>query len=94
MQSIVTKYLPPGNVRGSRIKATCERGSITVRYPHELSGKDVHIYAKNELVKRFAAQDFTTYKTPVDKNPWLKPTICEDIPGGLVVHVFVGDLFD
>ena len=94
MQAITTKFISPTNKRGSRIKATCERGSITVSYPHELSGDDVHIYAKNELVKRFVAQDFNTYKTPTDKNPWLKPTVCGGIAGGLVVHVFIGDLFD
>lgn len=32
MQAIQTKYLPATNYRGSRIKATCERGSLTIGY--------------------------------------------------------------
>jgi len=38
MQAIVTKYLGPRGVRGARIKATAEGGSITIGYPHELHG--------------------------------------------------------
>ena len=36
-QSITTKYLPPTNSRGSRIKATCEAGSVTIPYAYERS---------------------------------------------------------
>ena len=42
MQAIVTKYLPATNTKGSRIKATCDAGSVTIPYPHELSGSDCH----------------------------------------------------
>ena len=52
MQAIQTKYLPATNTRGSRIKATCDRGSITIPYPRELSGDEVH----REAV-RFARDD-------------------------------------
>lgn len=34
MQAIVTKFLPPTNSRGARIKATAERGSVTVPWDH------------------------------------------------------------
>ncbi|TXH40544.1 MAG: hypothetical protein E6Q97_39425 [Desulfurellales bacterium] len=37
MQAIQTRYLGPTNSRGSRIKAWCDRGSITIPYPHHLS---------------------------------------------------------
>jgi len=33
-QAIETKYLGPTNSRGSRIKASCAAGSITVSYDH------------------------------------------------------------
>jgi hypothetical protein len=46
MQAITTKYLGPTNTQGARIKATCDAGSITVPYPHELSGQDVYVYAE------------------------------------------------
>lgn len=49
MQAISTKYIGPSNVRGSRIKATCEAGSLTIGYPHELSGEDCHRKAAEAL---------------------------------------------
>jgi hypothetical protein len=42
MQAIQTKYMGPTNTKGSRIKATCAAGSVTIDYPHELSGMDCH----------------------------------------------------
>lgn len=30
MQAIITKYIPATNTRGTRIKATCSPGSITI----------------------------------------------------------------
>ena len=53
MQAIQTKYLPATDTRGSRIKATCETGSITIAYPHELSGQAVHRKAAEALVDKF-----------------------------------------
>ena len=32
MQAIVTKYLGPTNSRGARVKATCQAGSVTIRW--------------------------------------------------------------
>ena len=52
MQAIQTKYLSATNSRGSRIKATCAAGSVTIDYPHELSGQAVHRAAALALVKK------------------------------------------
>jgi hypothetical protein len=52
MQAIQTKYLSPTNTRGARIKATCAAGSITISYPHELSGQAVHRKAAEALVSK------------------------------------------
>ncbi len=50
MQAIATKYLPATNTRGSRIKATCKGGSVTIGYPHELpTGEPCHRAAANAL---------------------------------------------
>ena len=49
---IRTRYLPPTNTRGSKIKASCRAGSITIPYPHELSGADVHVQALEALIKK------------------------------------------
>jgi hypothetical protein len=86
-QAIETKYLPATNYRGSRIKAACERGSITIDCPHELSGADCHIAAAQALCDKFVAEDAKKYGTPADKNPWSAPRVCGGTKGGYV-HVF------
>jgi len=52
MQAIETKYMGATNTRGSRIKATCAAGSVTISYPYELSGQSVHRLAAESLVKK------------------------------------------
>jgi hypothetical protein len=53
MQAIKTVYLGPTDSRGSRIKATCEGGSVTVPYPHELNqGADAHSVAALALGRK------------------------------------------
>lgn len=62
MQAIVTKYLGPTNHRGSRIKATCWRDSITIPYPHdEHHGEPAHRVAAVALVAKMNAEDAETY---------------------------------
>jgi hypothetical protein len=59
MQAIVTKYIGPSDTKGARIKATCDAGSITIGYPHELSGEAVHAAAAMALVRKLGwATDF------------------------------------
>jgi hypothetical protein len=52
MLAIVTKYIGPTDAHGARIKATTEAGSITIEYPHELSGDDVYAKAAMALVRK------------------------------------------
>lgn len=52
MQAIVTKYHGPTNTKGARISARCDAGSISISYPHELSGQDVHAAAAMALVRK------------------------------------------
>ena len=54
MQTIETKFLGPTNFRGARIKATHEGGvkSVTLPYPYELSGVDVHAVAAVALARQ------------------------------------------
>lgn len=87
MQAIQTRYLPATNFKGSRIKATCERGSITIDYPHELSGEEVHRAAVHALIARFVKEDESRYGT--GRNPWARPFITGGLPGGGYCHVFV-----
>lgn len=49
MQAIQTKYFGPSNVRGSRIKAQCEAGQLTVPYDHGLDVECNHMAAAAQL---------------------------------------------
>lgn len=51
-QVIKTKYLGPTNFRGSRVKASCEAGSITLSWSHELSTELNHVRAIVELHRK------------------------------------------
>lgn len=57
MQAIQTRYLGATNSRGSRIKAWASAGSITIPYPHELSGQAVHRKAAEALVSKLGWND-------------------------------------
>jgi len=53
MKAILTKYIPCSNTRGSRIKAyDCDKNSVTIPYPHELSGEDVYRLAAVRLCQK------------------------------------------
>jgi hypothetical protein len=57
MQAIQCKYLSATNSKGSRIKASCASGSITISYPHELSGQAVFRAAADALVIKMQWQN-------------------------------------
>jgi len=88
MQAIQTKFLPCTDAKDARIKAFCERGSLTVGYPYELSGDAVHQFAVDALVERFCDQDLKAYGTPVMENPWNGPYASGSLPDGTMAHVF------
>lgn len=52
MQAIVTKFLGPTNVRGSRVKATCEAGSVTLSWDHALNSEGNHDAAAKALAHK------------------------------------------
>lgn len=51
---ISTKFLSATNSRGSRIKATCQCGSITVSWDHSLDVTENHANAMKALVKKLS----------------------------------------
>jgi hypothetical protein len=61
MQAIQTRYLGPTNSRGARIKAWCAARSITISYPHELSGQACHRAAAEALVHKLCWDDESNY---------------------------------
>lgn len=52
MQAITTKYLGPTNFRGARIKASCEAGSISAPFGHELRIEERHGNAVAALLEK------------------------------------------
>ncbi len=53
-QAIKTKYLHCTNLRGSRIKAYCEAGSVQIPYPHEHNQDTAHLAACHTLQRKLA----------------------------------------
>ena len=88
MQSIQTKYLPSTDTRGSRIKAKCARGSITIPFPHELTGDAIHRAAVLALVTRFLDED-QAKGTPRETNFWNREFISGSLSDGSMAHVFL-----
>lgn len=86
MQAILTKFLCATNVKGSRIKATCERGSITLPCYDDRTVEQNHITAAQALVDKFVEEDKVRYGT--HKNPWSTPRVAGTLPSGDVAHVF------
>lgn len=86
-QAIETRYLSATNTRSSRIKASCDRGSIVVEWDYDLDVTENHIRAAKRLCAKFADQDKKEYGTPLNENPWS----CHFVTGGTnkgCVHVF------
>lgn len=52
MQAIRTKYIGPTDTKGARIKATAQAGSVTIPYPHEMSGMHCHAAAAAALIDK------------------------------------------
>ena len=52
-QAIVTKYIGPSNVRGSRIKATAAAGSVTIHVDDSLNIDENHALAAEALANKF-----------------------------------------
>ena len=56
-QAIVTRYLCPTNTKPSRIRATCDRASLTIPFPQGESLVDAHAVAVRSLLARFHRED-------------------------------------
>ena len=53
MQAITTKFLPPTNVRGSRVKATAQAGSVILNWDHALNPDGNHRAAAEAFARKF-----------------------------------------
>ena len=68
MQAIITKYLGPTNFRGSRVKATCQAGSVTLPWDDALDMEENHDRAANARSAKLG---------------WNKPPYGKMVSGGL-----------
>jgi hypothetical protein len=59
-QAITTYYISPTNFKGSRVKATCEAGSVTLHWDDALNQTDNHAAAASALI----------HKLSWNSNPW------------------------
>lgn len=52
MQAIQTKFIGPTNTKGSRVKATCWLGSVTVSWDHSQDSESNHREAIAAMVNK------------------------------------------
>lgn len=52
MQAIQTKFIGPTNYRGSRYKATCEAGTLTLECDHALDAEANHVRVARALIAK------------------------------------------
>lgn len=90
MQAIITKYLPATNFRQSKVKATCERGSLTVSWDSALDVGDNHRAACDKLCARFDAEDVRKYGSVLSPHGrWSGSKASGQIPDGRYVFCFI-----
>lgn len=77
MQAIVTKYFGPGNVRGSRIKATASAGSVTIEWDSSLNADKNHCAAARALTLKFG-WDYGTWHCGGMPNSNDRVWVCPD----------------
>lgn len=73
MQAIQTKYFSPTLHKGSRIKATCEAGSITVNWNYSSDTELNHVTAAFMLMAKLG---------------WAGNLVTGQLKDGSYVHVF------
>jgi hypothetical protein len=90
MQAIETKYHGPGNVRGSRITAQCERGKLTVEWDHSMNSDGNHRRACRMLLEKFAREDAAQYPETTEQDHHWGDFLSGTLTDGRGVHVLIG----
>jgi hypothetical protein len=81
MQAITTKFIALTDHRGPRVKAKCERGSITIPWQDRLEGNKNHRAAAQARLARFIAEDVACGIVP---SCWAGEWHEGGLPAGLV----------
>ena len=88
MQVITTKIMPATNTKPTRIKASCERGSIIVSYDHAGSAEEGHRHCALKLCRSFVEADAMQHgEASIASNPWARPFVSGQLANGDWVHV-------
>lgn len=87
MQAIQTKYMRVTGSKGARIKAECERGSLTISWDYALNADENHVKARQAMCEKFAEEDNKLYGTPLMHSSWLKQWHTGTLKDGSFVHV-------
>jgi hypothetical protein len=70
-QAITTKFMPCTNTKCSRVKASCERGNITISWDHALNSSENHEKAVKELLTKFEKEDIAKWgQAMFSKGTW------------------------
>lgn len=93
MQAIITKYVPPTNTKPGRVKATCERGSLTVSWDHGLDDGANHRAVCDALCLRFDVEDEKKYGSKFGPHSWGRSKASGQIPSGEYVFCFIPERF-
>jgi hypothetical protein len=89
LQAIVTKYYGPSNVRGSRIKASAQRGSKFFTYEPAISIEANHRMAARMLLDHFADEDVKKYGGTPMQHHWGE-FVSGVLPSQEHAHVMLG----
>lgn len=81
LQAVVTKYLPPTDRRGARVKAYCQRGAHTISWNHTLDSDDNHRAAILHLLRKFTQEDRAKYG-PSEGSVWMRAWAIGVLPDG------------
>ena len=91
MQAIYTKYIPATNFKPSRIKASCERGSLTICFDslEPMADCDKFSAAARLLCEKFIAEDAAKYGSQPWQSAWSREFVSGGLAQGGYAHVFV-----
>ena len=89
MQAITTKFHGPTNRMGARVKAYCERGSITVSWDYAIGIEDNHRAACSALLEKFAMEDCERYSGTLPSDHYWGEFLTGQT-GDSMVHVLLG----
>jgi len=73
--AITTKYHGPSNVKGSRVSARCERGSVTVPWDYALSTAENHRNAAHRLCMEMHREAVRLCLPQWVHSDWLQPFV-------------------